>query len=240
MANKDIIINYLFKQGLTECAVFGLLGNIQAESAFIPNNLQDSYERKLGFTNETYTAAVDSGAYKNFDKDKAGYGECQWTSDGRKAGLLDLARSRGVSIGDINMQLDYLMIELRGAYRGVLNGIMQARTIRAASDIVLTQFERPADQSENAKKYRASLGEKLYNEWKGGSANPYNKPTQPVAMARDEVRWIQYQLNSKGYHLTVDGIWGNQTEAMVRAFQADNGLDIDGIVGPATRAKLEA
>ena len=51
MANKDIIINYLFKQGLTECAVFGLLGNIQAESAFIPNNLQDSYERKLGFTN---------------------------------------------------------------------------------------------------------------------------------------------------------------------------------------------
>lgn len=240
MANKDIIINYLFKQGLTECAVFGLLGNIQAESAFIPNNLQDSYERKLGFTNETYTAAVDSGAYNNFDKDKAGYGECQWTSDGRKAGLLDLARSRGVSIGDLNMQLDYLMIELRGAYRGVLNGIMQAKTIRAASDIVLTQFEKPADQSESAKKYRASLGEKLYNEWKGSSANPYNKPTQNVAMARDEVRWIQYQLNSKGYHLTVDGIWGNQTEAMVRAFQADNGLDIDGIVGPATRAKLEA
>jgi peptidoglycan hydrolase-like protein with peptidoglycan-binding domain len=240
MANKDIIINYLFKQGLTECAVFGLLGNIQAESAFIPNNLQDSYERKLGFTNETYTAAVDSGAYKNFDKDKAGYGTCQWTSDGRKAGLLDLARSRGISIGDLNMQLDYLMIELRGAYRGVLNGIMQARTIRAASDIVLTQFEKPADQSESAKRYRAGLGEKLYNEWKGGSTNPYKEPTQNVAMARDEVRWIQYQLNSKGYHLTVDGIWGNQTEAMVRAFQADNGLDIDGIVGPATRAKLEA
>lgn len=246
MANKDIIRDYLFKQGLTTPAVFGLLGNIQAESAFIPNNLQDSYERKLGFTNETYTAAVDSGAYKNFDKDKAGYGECQWTSDGRKAGLLDLARSRGVSIGDLNMQLDYLMIELRGAYKGVLNGIQASQTIRQASDIVLTQFEKPADQSENAKKYRASLGEKLYEEYKaaGGThtlpvaVNPYKEPTQNVQMARDEVRWIQYQLNSKGYHLAVDGIWGNATEAAVRAFQADHGLAVDGIVGKLTIAEL--
>ena len=246
MANKDIIREYLFKQGLTECAVFGFLGNIQEESRFLPNNLQDSYERKLGFTNETYTAAVDSGAYKNFDKDKAGYGICQWTSDGRKAGLLDFARSRGVSIGDLNMQLDYLMIELRGGYRGVLNGIQKAETIRQASDIVLTQFERPADQSENAKKYRASLGEKLYEEYKaaGGThtlpvaVNPYKIPTQNVQMARDEVRWIQYQLNGKGYKLAVDGIWGAKTEEAVRAFQADHGLAVDGIVGKLTIAEL--
>jgi len=248
MANKDIIRDYLFRQGLTTPAVFGLLGNIQAESYFEPKNLQDSYEKKLGFTDITYTAAVDSGAYQNFAKDAAGFGICQWTSSGRKAGLLDYARSKGVSIGDMTMQLEYLMKELHGAYKGVLNGIQKAETIRQASDIVLTQFERPADQSENAKKYRASLGEKLYEEYKaaGGThtlpvaVNPYKEPTQNVQMARDEVRWIQYQLNSKGYHLAVDGIWGNATEAMVRAFQADNGLDIDGIVGPATRAKLEA
>lgn len=246
MANKDIIINYLFKQGLTECAVFGLLGNIQAESAFIPNNLQDSYERKLGFTDVTYTAAVDSGAYGNFSRDKAGYGLCQWTSDGRKAGLLDYARSKGVSIGDMTMQLEYLMKELHGAYKGVLNGIQRAETIRQASDIVLTQFERPADQSENAKKYRASLGEKLYEEYKaaGGThtlpvaVNPYKVPTQNVQMARDEVRWIQYQLNAKGYNLAVDGIWGNKTEEAVRAFQADNGLVVDGIAGKLTIAEL--
>lgn len=243
-SNKEVIWNYLFKQGLSAPAVFGLMGNIQAESAFIPNNLQDSYERKLGFTNETYTAAVDSGAYKNFDKDKAGYGECQWTSDGRKAGLLDLARSRGVSIGDINMQLDYLMIELRGAYRSVLNGIMQARTIRAASDIVLTQFERPADQSENAKRYRASLGEKLYEEYKrsGRSStivNPYKEPTANVSMAREEVRWIQWALCQHGYNLAIDGIWGGKTEEAVRAFQADHGLVVDGIAGKLTIAELK-
>ena len=245
MANKDVIREYLFKQGLSEQAVFGLMGNIQEESRFLPNNLQDSYEKRLGFNDTTYTAAVDSGAYANFVTDAAGYGLCQWTSSGRKKGLLDLARQRGKSISDMNMQLDYLMIELRGAYRGVLNGIMQARTIRAASDIVLTQFERPADQSESAKKYRASLGEKLYNEWKAGGGvspkpvNPYKEPTQDVAMAREEVRWIQYQLNSKGYTLSVDGIWGAKTEEAVRAFQADHGLGVDGIVGPLTLAELK-
>lgn len=242
--NKQLIWDFLFRQGFSAPAVFGLMGNIQAESAFIPNNLQDSYEKRLGFNNETYTAAVDSGSYKNFDKDKAGYGECQWTSDGRKKGLLDLAIQRGKSIGDLNLQLDYLMIELRGAYKGVLNGIMKAKTIREASDIVLTQFERPADQSESAKKYRASLGEKLYDEYKksGGSStivNPYKEPTANVSMAREEVRWIQYQLNSKGYNLSVDGIWGNHTEEMVRAFQADHGLAVDGICGPMTIAELK-
>lgn len=244
MANKDTIWNFLFKQGLSAPAVFGLMGNIQAESAFIPNNLQDSYEKRLGFNNETYTAAVDSGAYKNFCIDKAGYGLCQWTSDGRKAGLLSFAQTTGRSIGDINMQLEYLMRELNGAYKGVLNGIKAASTIRQASDIVLTQFERPADQSENAKRYRASLGEKLYNEYKasGGSGtvvNPYKIPTSNVSMAREEVRWIQYQLNSKGYKLSIDGIWGSKTEEAVRAFQADHGLGVDGIVGPLTLAELK-
>lgn len=246
-SNKEVIWDFLFRQGFNAPAVFGLMGNIQAESAFIPDNLQDSYEKKLGFNNATYTAAVDSGTYKNFANDYAGYGLCQWTSAGRKAGLLDYSHATGRSIGNIDMQLNYLMKELHGAYKGVLNGIQKAETIRQASDIVLTQFERPADQSENAKKYRASLGEKLYEEYKaaGGThtlpvaVNPYKEPTQNVQMARDEVRWIQYQLNSKGYKLAVDGIWGSKTEEAVRAFQADNGLVVDGIVGPATRAKLE-
>lgn len=242
-SNKEIIWNYLFKQGLSAQAVFGIMGNMQEESRFLPNNLQDSYEKRLGFNNETYTAAVDSGAYKDFDKDKAGYGTCQWTSDDRKKGLLDLARQRGKSIGDLNLQLDYLMIELNGPYSNALKGIKAATTIRQASDIILTQFERPADQSESAKRYRAALGEKLYEEYKrsiwGNAVNPYKIPTVNVAMARDEVRWIQYQLNAKGYNLSVDGIWGSHTEEMVRAFQADNGLVVDGICGPATRAKLE-
>ena len=57
-----------------------------------PKNLQNSYESKLGFTDDTYTAAVDNGSYGNFVKDSAGYGLAQWTYWSRKENLLNFAR----------------------------------------------------------------------------------------------------------------------------------------------------
>ena len=94
MANNAIIIrDFLKKQGLSDFATFGLMGNLQAESGLNPKNMENSYEKKLGFTDDTYTAAVDNGAYLNFTTDRCGYGLAQWTSSGRKAGLLDLPLS---------------------------------------------------------------------------------------------------------------------------------------------------
>lgn len=49
----------------------------------------------------------------------------------------------------------------------------------------------------------------------------------------DMVRQIQ-----KALHLLADGIFGSQTEEAVKNFQCNNGLKADGIVGPATLAKL--
>lgn len=40
-----------------------------------------------------------------------------------------------------------------------------AKSVREASDIVLTQYERPADQSESVKKKRASYGQKYYDRY---------------------------------------------------------------------------
>jgi len=39
---------------------------------------------------------------------------------------------------------------------------------------------------------------------------------------------------------TPDGIFGSETEAMVKRFQRSNGLNADGIVGPHTLAKMDA
>jgi hypothetical protein len=57
---------------------------------------------------EEYTMLVDGGFYPDFVKDKAGYGLAQWTFWSRKQALLDFAKSKGKSIGDLQMQLDFL------------------------------------------------------------------------------------------------------------------------------------
>lgn len=53
------------------------------------------------------------------------------------------------------------------------------------------------------------------------------------------VRALQSRLVELGYQLVVDGDFGPATRNQVLAFQADNGLTTDGIVGPQTEAKLD-
>lgn len=146
--NEEKIWNYLKAKGLNDYGISGLIGNLHAESALIPTNLQNSYEKKLGFTDTTYTNAVDNGTYNNFVKDSAGYGLAQWTYWSRKQNLLDFAKSKKASIGDLEMQLDFLYKELSEGYKTVLNVLKTAKSIREASNVVLLQYERPADQSE--------------------------------------------------------------------------------------------
>ena len=88
MSNERLIWDKLISAGLTPAGAAGLLGNLQAESGLNPRNLQNSYEKKLGMSDEEYTAAVDSGAYKDFVTDGAGYGLAQWTNLNRKQLLL--------------------------------------------------------------------------------------------------------------------------------------------------------
>jgi hypothetical protein len=56
-----------------------------------------------------------------------------------------------------------------------------------------------------------------------------------------QVKQVQTRLNEIfEEQLGVDGIYGEHTEEMVMAFQDDQGLAVDGIVGPATWNKLFA
>lgn len=141
-----------------------LIGNLKAESGLKSTNLQNSFQNKLGYNDESYTQAVDNGKYVNFVRDSAGYGLAQWTYWSRKQNLLNYAKQNGKSIGDCEMQIDFLLWELQTGYKHVFNCLKNASDIRTASDVVLKQFERPANQSEAACAYRASLGHAIYNE----------------------------------------------------------------------------
>jgi peptidoglycan hydrolase-like protein with peptidoglycan-binding domain len=57
-------------------------------------------------------------------------------------------------------------------------------------------------------------------------------------MQGDDVTALQQALVKAGFPVTVDGNFTTTTDAAVRGFQQQNGLTVDGIVGPATRSAL--
>lgn len=56
----------------------------------------------------------------------------------------------------------------------------------------------------------------------------------------EDVKTLQMLLNSAGYAVSIDSVFGPKTEAAVRAFQKDRGLVVDGIVGGKTMAAFTA
>lgn len=163
--NEQKIWNYLYAKLGNAYGVAGIMGNMQAESGLKPTNLQNSYETKLGHTDASYTAAVDNGSYTNFIYDKAGYGLVQWTYWSLKRDLYNYAKSTKKSIGDLEMQLEFLCKQLSEGYSAVWNTCKSATTVLEASNAMLLKFERPADQSVSVQNKRASYGQTYYDKY---------------------------------------------------------------------------
>ena len=64
--------------------------------------------------------------------------------------------------------------------------------------------------------------------------NLSNYPLLKQGSNNNFVFLLQFILNQNGANLNVDGIFGSQTLSAVRTFQQNNGLSVDGIVGPNT------
>ena len=159
--------------------VAGLMGNLYAESGLNPKNLQNSYNKKLNISDEDYTLVVDANAYKDFVNDKAGYGLAQWTYYSRKQNLLNFAKQKGTSIGDLDMQLEFLMTELK-AYKSVYNTLITATSVSEAAIAVLTGFEKPADQSVSVQKKRTEYGKVYFDKY--AKDTDVVAPTVPFAV----------------------------------------------------------
>ena len=147
--------------------VAGLMGNLYVESSLQSCKLEVKYARKFGMTSEEYTIAVDNGTYDNFVHDSAGYGLAQWTYWSRKEAFLAFAKGHNVSIGDLDMQLEYLWEELQ-KYKTVINTLYTATSVREASDVVCLKYEKPQHTSEEFLANRAKYGQKFYDEYAGG------------------------------------------------------------------------
>ena len=117
------------KLGLDHAAVCGIMANIGFESDFCSTRLQNSYAAKAGCTALEYTEGVDSGrtGHDDFVHDRAGYGICQWTLPSRKEKLYRYLKDRGLSIGDLQGQVDHLICELEADFPYVLSVLRNKR-----------------------------------------------------------------------------------------------------------------
>lgn len=178
---EEKIWNYLKDAGMTDSGSAGMMGNLFAESGLKPNNLQNSFNKKLNITDEEYTTLVDCNHYPDFINDKAGYGLAQWTWWSRKKGLLELAKSRGVSIADLEMQLDFLLSELRGGYAPVFSTLKETASVADASNAVLLGFEKPKDQGASVQAKRTEYSWVYYNKYAGKTGTTTEAPEEKPA-----------------------------------------------------------
>ena len=165
MSYDTTIWNYLKGRGFTDFAAAGIMGNLYAESGLNPENLQNNFEATLGMTDHQYTMAVDNYTYDNFVKDAAGYGLAQWTFWSRKQGLFNLARNWGKSVGDLEVQLEFLVSELKEF--GLIDKLNSCQSVRESSNIMLFEFEKPYDTGTVVQNAQAKWSEDFYNKFHG-------------------------------------------------------------------------
>lgn len=208
MTTQEYIWNYFINKGFSPYGIAGMMGNIEKESNFITNNVEDG---RSPYSDEQYTKMVDNGTYTNFVHDGIGYGLVQWTYFTFKQDLLTRCKNAGKSISNIDCQLDQLYAHLQS--EGLLNKIKNAPSIEDASNLFLTKFERPADQSNSVKNIRIECAKNIYNQFiknqkKGGNGMKYSKTNPPI---------ICMQTNSTCYKgtskMSIKGVLWHSTGA---------------------------
>ena len=190
--NEDKIWRYLRSKGYSKEATAAIMGSLVNESGLKSNNIQNSYESKLGVTDATYTSMIDSGQYSadKFAKDSAGYGLAQWTYSSRKKDLYDATVRKGRSIATMKDQLDLLDREV-GNY-GLEYKLKTSKNIADANNIFIRDFEKPAG-SENlgssvySTRLKSARG--FYDKYSGtgrGYNNIGRKLSNETGSARDD------------------------------------------------------
>lgn len=160
MENSQFAFEYLKKREVPDLAAAAIVGNLYAGSKVDPTFAQNSFMPN-GMAPAEYTGAVDSGTYVNFQTDKAAYGIARWKRPEVKGRLLNFAKSKGTSVGDMTTQLEFLVIDL-GRKEELTNQICEAKTIQEASDLFLDNYLGYSDAGEKERNRRYQESEYFY------------------------------------------------------------------------------
>jgi len=128
MTGKELY-EYLTYNGMSPAGATGIVANLQAESGLNSKAVQPN---------------------------GPGRGIAQWSVGGRWDQLVKWAKSARRDPEDINTQLYYMQKEMKES--GLWERLQKTTDERTATRMVLKEYERPKDQSENEVARRLSLG----------------------------------------------------------------------------------
>ena len=205
MTIQEYIYRRLRKAGMTPEGACGTLGNLQGESGFISNNVEDG----RGWTDAQYTVAVDNGTYpkEKFIHDGIGYGYAQWTHYSRKALYLEFFKSKNVSIADSDTQIDFLIWEMKNFFSTQWNLCCSSQDLYVCTWELLDKWENPAEKNKTIK-VRYGYAQNWYNQFKNlsidmtsDSSDATEKQKSKLLNQNDAIETVlNLARNEIGYH----------------------------------------
>lgn len=168
-----------------EIGVAALMGNIYAESGCTPYACQPSrpYSTCMTYINAVDNHQISEWAFVHrgtsstggVASGQGGFGLCQWTYYSRKQNMYDEWENSGVSIGDINFQIDFIEWEFNNTHTGTLTALQNATNLDDATNYVLFNYEGPADSSADVQDTRQNYAQQIYDQYAGTT------PVEPPA-----------------------------------------------------------
>ena len=260
---KAKIWNYFKDKGIPDNGIAGAMGNIQSESDFTLDAIESCYKPDI---QKAYADDVSSGkisrsgflgnATYNGSTYGPGYGLVQWTDDDRKGGMYDGTVGKGMRIDSAQGQLDVLWSELNNYYKPSLNA-MKTGSVREATEKFMTDYERPANQSQSAKDGRVANAEAILKEMTGkgsglrsigigtkaNSAISSINTANSVNKAKDKARLSKLLKSNSG--LTSIGVNGRAGNAITSINRNESksytpNLRFDDLVGKGSGVDLKS
>lgn len=187
-ADGSIIRQGLVERGLPEHVADAFVMNFQDESGLNPaiNEHQPLVPGSLG-----------------------GFGLAQWTGPRRRA-LEAFAAQRGASVADPNVQMDFLMEELRGPESAAAQAILSSPDTGSAAAAIVNKFLRPAEE-HRARREAQYLGGAMPASASGSAPN---NVIAALAQAQGNP-WV-----AKKYGGVIDALMGQQMQRDNATYQA--------------------
>ena len=245
MSYQQIIYNRLRHHGITQAGALGILGNFDCESNCEPFRLQGDFS-PYRTASKAYVQGVTSGSISRdtFSRDAKGFGIYQLTYWTRKQGYYDFWKASGKALDSAELQVDYAVKEMQSDYPQLFAFLKQTTDVFTAVSRVCREFERPAVNNIDAR-FAAAKRIQYEINLDGGGEDPDPQPTVDHSL---QLRTVDRNCEGFNEVLLLKGLLlcrnfdfekiSEDLWAVVKQFQAENGLMADGIVGPKTWASL--